>query len=63
MGGKPGAEQRLQGAQPAKEAREELGFQHSTEEKKDNWKGTGMGGFSQERSASQDVMSLKRGDC
>lgn len=32
MGGKPGAEQRLQGAQAAKGAWEELGFQHSAEE-------------------------------
>lgn len=31
MGRKPGAEQRLQGAQAAKGAWEELGFQHSAE--------------------------------
>lgn len=32
MGRKPGAEQRLQGAQAARRAWEELGFQHSAEE-------------------------------
>lgn len=31
--------------------------------KQDNWRGTGVGGFPQERSALQDAMSLKRGDC